>query len=91
VHALQTASVVGVHGVDAKSPVPQTVHALHVSPVPVKPGLHRHAGAPPMSMQNASGLQPPLSRLHALFMPMQTPAEHVSSAPHVRSHAPQFA
>jgi hypothetical protein len=65
VQAPHAVSAVGVHGAVMNSLEPQAVHAPHTSPVPVKPGLHKHATLPPTSMHSASGLQPPLSTAQA--------------------------
>lgn len=64
-HAAHTVSVNGVHGAVANCVESHAVHAAHVKPVPVNPGVHMHCTEPPTSAHAAWGLQPPLSIAHA--------------------------
>jgi len=43
-----------------------------------------------MSMQSASGAQPPFATAHRLFAGTHTPAVHVAPVPQLLPHAPQF-
>jgi hypothetical protein len=91
-HTLHTASANGVHGDEAYDCESHIVHSAQLVPLPVKPGLHWQSTTPPTSMQNASGLQPPLFVAHGPtgFSGTQNPALHVSPLPHSMPQPPQL-
>jgi hypothetical protein len=90
-HAAHTVSVVGMHCDVRNSLELHVVHAAHCCPVPVKPGMQRHSAVPPISMQSASALHPPLFIEQTDgIVETQIAEAHVLSTSQAWPQAPQF-